>query len=78
MNIDHIKTLLLELASSQPEYWKGKGCSDGNCVIYKPEGIHTNGGCKCGTRFANKDWGHNKLQWYNWKIQDIINLIEKE
>lgn len=23
------------------------GCSDGNCVIVKPVGMHTNGGCKC-------------------------------
>lgn len=22
-------------------------CTDGNCVINKPEGMHTNGGCKC-------------------------------
>ena len=21
------------------------GCSDGNCVIHKPKGMHTNGGC---------------------------------
>ena len=23
------------------------GCSDGNCVIRRPEGMHTNGGCSC-------------------------------
>ncbi len=23
------------------------GCSDGNCVIVKPVGMHTNGGCRC-------------------------------
>ena len=23
------------------------GCSDGHCVIVKPKGIHTNGGCRC-------------------------------
>ena len=23
------------------------GCSDGYCVIKKPSGMHTNGGCKC-------------------------------
>ena len=22
-------------------------CSDGNCVIKRPTGMHTNGGCKC-------------------------------
>lgn len=25
----------------------GGGCSDGNCVIKKPVGMHTNGGCRC-------------------------------
>lgn len=23
------------------------GCSDGGCVVVKPTGMHTNGGCKC-------------------------------
>ena len=23
------------------------GCSDGGCVVVKPKGMHTNGGCKC-------------------------------
>lgn len=23
------------------------GCTDGHCVIKKPAGMHTNGGCKC-------------------------------
>lgn len=23
------------------------GCSDGHCVIIRPQGMHTNGGCHC-------------------------------
>lgn len=23
------------------------GCSDGACVIIRPKGMHTNGGCRC-------------------------------
>lgn len=23
------------------------GCTDGNCIIVKPKGMHTNGGCRC-------------------------------
>ena len=23
------------------------GCSDGYCVIQRPKGMHTNGGCRC-------------------------------
>lgn len=25
----------------------GHGCHDGHCVIEKPTGMHTNGGCRC-------------------------------
>lgn len=25
------------------------GCSDGNCIVWKPIGMHTNGGCRCNT-----------------------------
>ncbi len=24
-----------------------KGCTDGGCIIKKPKGMHTNGGCRC-------------------------------
>jgi hypothetical protein len=24
-----------------------RGCSDGNCIIQRPEGMRTNGGCDC-------------------------------
>lgn len=30
------------------ESFKGSGCGDANCIIYKPEGQHTNGRCFCG------------------------------
>ena len=29
------------------------GCSDGNCVIHKPKGMHTNGGCRCASDTFN-------------------------
>lgn len=25
------------------------GCGDGNCIIHRPKGMHTNGGCRCST-----------------------------
>ena len=25
------------------------GCSDGGCVVIRPVGMHTNGGCRCST-----------------------------
>lgn len=23
------------------------GCGDGNCLVVRPKGMHTNGGCRC-------------------------------
>jgi len=23
------------------------GCSDGGCIVIRPRGMHTNGGCRC-------------------------------
>ena len=40
------------------------GCTDGNCIIVKPVGMHTNGGCRCSRdgmlmqRFA---YAHNRF-----------------
>lgn len=25
------------------------GCSDGDCCVIRPRGMHTNGGCRCST-----------------------------
>ena len=33
---------------------KKSGCGDGNCVVWKPTGMHTNGGCAC-VRTASYD-----------------------
>lgn len=27
------------------------GCTDGNCIIVRPKGMHTNGGCKCSSDY---------------------------
>lgn len=58
-----LRAVLTLLSSDRPEYFKDRGCGDGNCIVYKPEGQHTNGGCKCGTRYAAKDWAATKLRW---------------
>lgn len=40
------------------------GCGDGSCIIVKPKGQHTNGGCRCSAdrykmqRFA---YAHNRF-----------------
>ncbi len=36
------------------------GCCDGSCVVARPSGMHTNGGCRCDERRLRR-----ALQW--WK-----------
>lgn len=45
------KVLAETLAEALEQYDQGcaaiGGCSDGYCVIQRPKGMHTNGGCRC-------------------------------
>jgi hypothetical protein len=34
-------------AAFQADLLRIGGCTDGGCVIVRPKGMHTNGGCKC-------------------------------
>ncbi len=51
------------------------GCTDGYCVVVKPKGMHTNGGCRClnntlrAQRFA---YAHNRF------VDAVRVLISKE
>lgn len=42
---------LMELAAALEAFDKVAadigGCSDGYCIIQRPKGMHTNGGCRC-------------------------------
>ena len=50
---------LKSLAASYDIYAKQiGGCSDGHCVLVKPQGQHTNGGCHCGERGDEKRLHH--------------------
>jgi hypothetical protein len=40
------------------------GCSDGYCIIVKPKGMHTNGGCRCAsdrTKMQRFAYAHNRF-----------------
>lgn len=41
------KTLDQEIAAYDAHMQSIGGCTDGGCVIVRPKGMHTNGGCKC-------------------------------
>lgn len=39
------------------------GCSDGNCRVIKPVGMHTNGGCRC-------------LRDYKYKAERVVSAYQ--
>ena len=39
-------------------------CGDGGCIVLKPKGMHTNGGCKCSRdsfRMQKLAYAHNRF-----------------
>jgi len=46
------------------------GCSDGNCVIHKPKGMHTNGGCRCAS-------DRNRIYRYVQYVAYFRNAVRK-
>jgi hypothetical protein len=51
-----------------------KGCSDSSCVVKKPVGMATNGGCRCMNNRAN-----NNILWSRAsQIDDIIQRLKNE
>jgi hypothetical protein len=44
-----------ELAERYLALAQDHGCGDGGCVIFRPSGMHTNGGCRCARRMSTTD-----------------------
>jgi hypothetical protein len=42
--IPHISEALAERDAALQQLG---GCGDGGCIIWRPKGMHTNGGCRC-------------------------------
>lgn len=42
------------------------GCSDHNCIIAKPKGMGTNGGCQCAKELRRSDVGFKVLRKMAW------------
>jgi hypothetical protein len=47
------------------------GCTDGGCVIKRPTGMHTNGGCKCPKDYI-------KMQRIARAAQDLVSALSAE
>lgn len=62
--VARLRAALEEIANPHPEYFKGKGCSDGNCVVYSGAGWqHTNGGCHC---------PESRAMWVRMRLQKLM------
>lgn len=47
------------------------GCMDGSCLVEKPQGMHTNGGCRCDERKLR-----HALQWWKRRSQFLEETIK--
>ena len=55
------------------------GCGDSSCVIEKPKGMATNGGCRCFTARGDFDTKHrHRLQRSHYRMLARIEQLEKE
>lgn len=45
------------------------GCGDGYCIIVKPKGMHTNGGCRC-----SRD--HLKMQRFAYYSNRLVLALK--
>lgn len=48
------------------------GCSDGSCIVKRPTGMHTNGGCRCEERELRR-----ALMWYKRRCQFLEETIKQ-
>ena len=55
----------------------GGGCSDGYCVIKKPKGMHTNGGCRCLYRGNDEHLKRSYLEQLARIAQEMAKLLER-
>jgi len=55
------------------------GCGDNSCIIIQPQGMGTNGGCRCGERELRRAvlWLHRKVQFQALSIQDLKKELAK-
>jgi hypothetical protein len=49
------------------------GCGDNSCVLIQPQGMGTNGGCRCDERALRRGvlWLRRKIEFQALSIQDL-------
>ena len=47
------------------------GCGDGNCVVVRPKGMHTNGGCRC---YGDRMKAMHVMSRARWLAEEVRKL----
>lgn len=62
---------ITEALEELQEYLTTMGsCGDGNCIVLKPRGMHTNGGCRC----SNDQY---RMQKYAYAMNRFVDKVSK-
>jgi hypothetical protein len=54
------------------------GCGDGGCVIVKPKGMHTNGGCHCVRNLVDDSINRGRLTRLIQTAQHLVKEINEQ
>lgn len=75
------KALAETLAGALEQYDQGcaviGGCSDGYCVIQRPKGMHTNGGCRCSDDRNRMRRFASRASYFREKVADALRQWEE-
>lgn len=50
------------------------GCFDGGCLVKRPKGMHTNGGCKC----SKNSLAAQRMMYAGQRLSDAVRAITQE
>jgi len=71
MSVDDFMRELEAAGLARDEYLRQiGGCTDGYCIIDKPKGMHTNGGCQCAR-------DHIKMQRFAYAHQTYKDRVAR-
>lgn len=54
------------------------GCTDGNCVIVRPKGMHTNGGCRCTRDYIKMQQYVNVTRRLHSTLKSLVDFTGRE
>lgn len=69
-----------KIANSLAQYERGMaslgGCGEGHCVIQRPVGQHTNGGCRCGYDRTKAPVAMSRASYFAAEVRKALSHSE--